>query len=129
MDFRPLIRNRLQEQRLKPADLLGRLKGQVGKQSLYDFLSGRSKEMKSNALGEILDALGLVVISKEQLARLGDQRALIREVVEATRDAVKSAMSEHKAIPTPLGAPSPEVVERFRLKAEAQKNATPKRKH
>ncbi len=85
MDFRKIVQEGLHQKGMRPADLVSQ---QVGKQSIYDYLGGKSGSISSATLEAVFDKLGLVVVSATELEHLRDRAALVAEA----RDAVASIL-------------------------------------
>ena len=63
--IRKAITKRMKELNLNPNQLSEKLKGKIPRQTIYDFLSGKT-DARSEVVSEIINALGLELVEKKK---------------------------------------------------------------
>jgi predicted transcriptional regulator len=67
--IRKAITKRMKELNLNPNQLSEKLKGKIPRQTIYDFLSGKT-DARSEVVSEIIKALGLELVAKKERGKL-----------------------------------------------------------
>ena len=66
--IRKAIIKRMKELNLNPNQLSEKLKGKIPRQTIYDFLSGKT-DARSEVVSELIESLGLELVAKKKKAR------------------------------------------------------------